>query len=339
VSFQIRLWLILSIFGLSIWVCAYAFLPRLLLTDYEEATVRQVAVLYVGAIAIVGFAYLISVSLGRRLLHLTERARAACLHPKQQRVDLPGPNDELTVLADTINELAERLTQGEEVRNQLVMDVAHELRTPVAIIRGHLETMLKGAEELKPENLLLLLDETKRMSRLIQEMRDLNLAESGRLQLDRMWVAFGELVGEIVSIMESEAELKGISLRLCGDWEGEVYCDVPRVKQVLVNLIGNAIRYVPEGGKVEVSYRYDEGNVRIQISDNGEGIAPEHLPYLFKRFYRVEASRNRQSGGTGLGLAIAKEFIEAHGGDVEVSSQVGEGTTFEIALPVYPLSP
>jgi two-component system, OmpR family, sensor histidine kinase BaeS len=339
VSFQTRLWLILSIFGMSIWVCAYAFLPSLLLTDKGDAGIRQLAVLYVGAILIIGVAYLISVTFGRRLLHLTERARAIRLHPQLQRVDLAGPNDELAVLAATINELAERLTLGEEVRNQLVVDVAHELRTPVAIIRGHLETMLKGSEELKPENLLLLLDETKRMSRLIQEMRDLNLAESGRLHLDRVWVSFGEMVGEIVSIMETEAELKDISLRLHGDWEGEVYCDVSRVKQVLVNLIGNAIRYVPDRGQVEISYRHDEGDIRVEISDNGDGIAPENLPYLFKRFYRVEASRNRKSGGTGLGLAIAKEFIEAHGGTIEVSSQVGEGTTFVLTLPVYPLSP
>jgi len=221
----------------------------------------------------------------------------------------------------------------------MVADVAHELRTPVAIVRGHIETMLKGAEELTPENLLPLLDETKRMSRLLQDMRDLNLAEAGQLSLAWSWVPLTAMLQEILSIMELEAESQSVSLSLIGDWNGELYCDAARIKQVLINLIGNAVRYGGYGGKVTVTYELEAEGVRIAVTDNGAGIPPERLPYIFKRFYRLEDSRSRSSGGTGLGLAIAKHFVEAHGSTIRVDSTVGEGTTFEFSLPLYPLAP
>lgn len=333
---QTRLVLTLFAFGLAIWLSAGLFVWF----AEVQAGAAQVTVFHLVSLAfIAGFSYLIAVSYSRRLKQLAEQAEAIRHDPGLPAIDLGGPNDELATVARSVNELKAKLTQGEELRNQLFADAAHELRTPVAIIHGHLETILKGAEELKPENLLPLLDETKRMSRLIQEMRDLNLAEAGRLMLDRSWVPLASMLHEIVSIMETEAEDKSITLRLHGDWPGELYCDVPRMKQVLINLIGNAIRYVPQGGDVEVSYAHDSGTVRIRVSDNGPGIPPDSLPYIFKRFYRVEASRSRMSGGTGLGLAIAKEFVEAHGGTIQAASRAGEGTTFTLSLPLYPLNP
>ncbi|HZG77391.1 MAG TPA: HAMP domain-containing sensor histidine kinase [Paenibacillus sp.] len=303
------------------------------------APVQGLAVATIALIAIGAFAYLIAATFTRRLASLAEQANDVRLHPALHAAEVGGAGDEVAELARVVNDLKARLTDGEAARNQLVADVAHELRTPVAIIRGHLETMLKGAEELRSENLVPLLDEAKRMSRLIQDMRDLNLAEAGRLRLDREWVAFAPTLEEIVSILALEAEAKGVSVRTEGDWDGELYCDPSRLKQVLVNLIGNAIRYVPEGGDVLITYVESSGALRFQVTDNGPGIAPEHLPYVFKRFYRVEASRNRMSGGTGLGLAIAKEFVEAHGGSIRAESVLGEGTSFHVVLPLFPLHP
>src|SRR5690606_845074 len=149
-------------------------------------------------------------------------------------------------------------------------------------------------------------------------------------------VQLSPMLEEIVSFLEVEAEAKAISLGLEGTGDGELYCDVTRLKQVLINLIGNAIRYTPENGRVEVRYLYENGLATVHVSDNGTGIAPDQLPYIFKRFYRADDSRNRSSGGTGLGLAIAKQFTEVRGGTLEVSSKVGEGTRFTLTLPVYP---
>jgi len=231
---------------------------------------------------------------------------------------------------------AER-SQEEEARNQLISDAAHELRTPVTILRGHMETMLAGAQEMNRESLLPLLDETKRMTRLIQELQQLNLAEAGRLTLDRSWISFQVLLNEVLDIFSAEAEEKNMELQYIGANHSEVYCDPIRIKQVLINLIGNAIRYASEKGKVCVRCEnMENGYIRVEIEDDGPGIPHDNLPYLFHRFYRVDNSRNRSVGGTGLGLAIAKQFVEAHGGILSVSSEIGVGTVFVIQLPMFP---
>jgi len=293
-----------------------------------------------GAAIVGGFAALIAVTGTRRLAQLAEQAEEIRLHPGLGDVRVAASaDDEIVSLARTVNALRAELTKGEAARNQLVADAAHELRTPVAIVRGHLETMLRGAEELRPESLLPLLDETRRMSRLIQDLRDLNLAEAGRLRLERAWVPIAPTLREIVAIMAAEAEAKDVTVALEGDWDGEAYCDASRLKQIVVNLIGNAVRYAPAGGAVVVAFAEREGSLFIRVTDDGPGIPPEKLPYIFKRFYRVEDARDRTSGGTGLGLAIAKEFVEAHGGAIEAFSQPGEGASFLVRLPVFPLHP
>lgn len=245
---------------------------------------------------------------------------------------------ELVPVAELLNNMELELSRGSHSRDQLVADVAHELRTPLAILRGQLESMLEGKVELAPEQLLPMLDETTRLTRLVQDLQQLSLAKAGALPLQRTWVPFVELLQEITGVLELEAELKGTTLDVSGYAEEEVYCDRARIKQVLINLIGNAIRYTPEGGRVEVRVRRGQGKLHVAVSDNGPGIPPENLPYLFERFYRVEGSRSRQSGGMGLGLAIAKEFAVAHGGSLLVKSELGEGTTFTLTLPLFPAS-
>ena len=245
--------------------------------------------------------------------------------------------DEISELAALFNKISGEWIKGEEVRNQLVSDAAHELRTPVAILRGHLETMLRGAAELKPDNLISLLDETKRMTHLIQELQQISLAESGRLKLDRTWTRISAILHEVVDILSVEAEERQIKLEYKEDSDCEVYCDLSRMKQVLINIIGNAIRYTPESGRVSIRQSLrQEGKVRVEVEDTGPGIPADKLPYIFHRFYRVDDSRSRSIGGTGLGLAIAKQFVEAHGGSLEAFSREGTGTLVVIQLPTFP---
>jgi two-component system sensor histidine kinase BaeS len=276
--------------------------------------------------------YLLSLWSARPLEELAEQVLL-----ENQEVKVQG-SGEMRALAEAWNAMALEVSRGSHARNTIVADVAHELRTPLAILRGQLESMLEGKVELSPEQLLPMLDETSRLTRLVQDLQQLSLAKAGALPLHRTWVPFADLLREILSVLELEAESKGIALKFDGDMKEEVYCDRARIKQVLINLIGNAIRYTPEGGQVEVRAMKDGGMVLVTVRDDGPGIPPESLPYLFERFYRVESSRSRQSGGMGLGLAIAKEFAEAHGGTLSVASELGEGTVMTLTLPMFPAS-
>ncbi|MFC5700843.1 ATP-binding protein [Cohnella faecalis] len=274
-----------------------------------------------------------------RLRSLVRRADRVAREGTLEGADDEPGHDEIAMLADSFNRIAGEWIQGEKLRNQLVSDAAHELRTPIAILRGHLETMWKGAAEIKRENLLSLLDETKRMTRLIQELQQISLAESGQLSLECSWVRFAPLIREVADIFGVEAEEKRIDLTYEDDTpQGfEVYCDAARIKQALINLIGNAIRYTPEQGAIWIRQSVArEGIVQVEVADTGPGIPAEKLPYIFHRFYRVDDSRTRTAGGTGLGLAIAKQFVETHGGTLVASSAEGKGTVFVMRLPVFP---
>ncbi|WP_027086171.1 sensor histidine kinase [Cohnella panacarvi] len=274
--------------------------------------------------------------LASRMQQLVAEARQVSLTGIEKDIQVGG-GDEIAELAVLFNRVSREWIQGEEARSRLVSDAAHELRTPVAILRGHLETMLKGAMEPKRENLVSLLDETKRMSRLIQELQQLSLAEAGKLRLDREWIDINLVLREVVDILSVEAEEKRIGLGELDALACEVYCDPSRMKQTLINLIGNAIRYTPEGGKVEIRQSAEaDGFIRIEVADTGPGIAADKLPYIFHRFNRADDSRSRSAGGTGLGLAIAKQFVEAHGGTLNVASEIGSGTVFVLRLPVFP---
>lgn len=273
--------------------------------------------------------------LAGRVKNLLNRAQGISNAGVFQEIRVKG-NDEIAELAALFNKISEEWIKGEEVRNQLVSDAAHELRTPVAILRGHLETMLRGAVELKRDNLISLLDETKRMTHLIQELQQISLAESGRLKLERSWTGFSLILREVVDIFTVDAEEKQIELAYDEESDCEVYCDTSRVKQVLINIIGNAIRYTPELGTVRIRQSLQQGKILVEVADTGPGIPPDKLPYIFHRFYRVDDSRSRSIGGTGLGLAIAKQFAEAHGGLLEAISKEGAGTVIILQLPTFP---
>jgi two-component system sensor histidine kinase BaeS len=244
------------------------------------------------------------------------------------RVAVRGPREGRR-LARAFNAMASRLEAGEEQRRRLLADVSHELRTPLSVVQGNLEALVDGVHPPDEAHLVAILDETKVLSRLVEDLRTLSLAESGALALHREAVDVGALVRETVDSFGSRAESVGVSL------DAEVAADLPQVdadpvraREILSNLIANALRYTPRGGQVSVTAQADNAAVAIDVRDTGAGIAPERIDRIFDRFYKSAESR-----GAGLGLAIAKQLVEAHGGRISATSVVGEGTTIRFTLP------
>ncbi|ADG06620.1 sensor histidine kinase [Kyrpidia tusciae] len=265
----------------------------------------------------------------RALIDATRRIQKGDLGP---RLSI-ATRDEFGEVAQAFNEMALQLSRIEETRRHLVADVAHELRTPLTIIQGQLELIQQGVKRAEPETLLPIQDEVMRLTRLVGDLHQLSLAEAGRLPLEKTWTDLTALAGRIVDNFQIEAEAKEITLSLEASDSIPVYVDPHRMTQVIVNLVGNALRYTPTGGTIRIVVRQEGSEAILAVSDTGPGIRPEHLPHIFDRFFRSDEARSREEGGTGLGLAIAKEFVEAHGGRIGAESRPGEGTTFTVRLP------
>ena len=283
-------------------------------------------------------AVLLTLVLSRRILRPVEALTAAARRMEKgdlsQRVEVHS-QDEIGELARAFNAMADGLARLEELRRNMVTDVAHELRTPLSNIRGYLEALQDGVVEPKPEVIDSLHEEAMLLNRLVDDLRELTLAEAGQLKLERRPVAPADLVDRALEAARAQAEAKGIALQ--ADLPEDlplVDVDSQRIGQVLGNLLSNALTHTPSGGKVVIAARAKQLKVEVSVSDTGEGIPPERLPYIFERFYRADKSRSRLTGGTGLGLSIAKQLVEAHGGRISVKSQVGQGTTFAFTLPV-----
>jgi two-component system OmpR family sensor kinase/two-component system sensor histidine kinase BaeS len=239
-------------------------------------------------------------------------------------------------LARIFNRMVEELQRIDEQRRNLTADVAHELRTPLHIIQGNLEGILDGVYQPTPEHIQMLLDETIILSRLVEDLRTLSLAESGHLPLHRQPVQVAELLADLVTSFSGQADAAGIRLQVETQRLAEttVDADILRLNQVLANLIVNALRYTPKGGKIMLRGESTLGGVRFMISDTGQGISPEDLPHIFDRFWRGDPARSHKDGaGGGLGLAIVRQLVELHGGHIAVQSAPGVGTTFTIDLP------
>ncbi|MBX5436085.1 MAG: HAMP domain-containing protein [Alicyclobacillaceae bacterium] len=290
-----------------------------------------------GAVATGLVALLIGAWLTRRLTRPLQLLLDAIQRISQGDLRLKLPTDsrdEFGRVASAFNQMADQLAKAQEVRRHLVADVAHELRTPLTIIQGQLELIQQGVRKPDPETLLPIQDECMRLSRLVDDLHQLTLAEAGVLPLEVAPVDIVSLVQRVVDNFQVEADERDIRLAMRAESEtAYAAVDANRMTQVFVNLVGNAIRYTPAGGRVTVVVREERGEVQIAVEDTGPGISEEHLPHLFDRFYRVEEARSRGNGGTGLGLAIAKEFVEAHKGRIEVKSQVGAGTVFTVFVP------
>lgn len=247
--------------------------------------------------------------------------------------------DEVGNLAVIFNRMSETLATNTKLRKQLLANIAHELRTPLAVIQGHLEGMIDGFIEPNKEQLSSLHEEAVRLNRLITDLRDLSLAEVRQLVLEQQPTDINQLVDRTLGMLRPLADEKQIQMgcTLAKDLP-EVVVDADRISQVFYNILVNAIRYSPCMGQVWVTTTIEEFSERqwlkVSIADNGPGITSEDLPHVFDHFYRGDKSRDRKSGGSGIGLAIVKQLVENHGGQVTVESILGVGSIFNVLLPV-----
>ncbi len=244
--------------------------------------------------------------------------------------------DEMGVLAHAFNTMADSLARSEQLRRNLVSDVAHELRTPLTNIRGYLEALKDRVIDPTSEMIASLYEESLLLSRLVVDLQELSLVEAGQMHLVRTPLALEEVVVKVVSSVQLQAAHKQLALRIeMPPCLPRVEADAERVGQVLRNLVSNAITHTPPGGGITIRARAINGEVLVSVVDTGEGIEEQHLPYIFERFYRADASRSRETGGIGLGLAIVKQVVEAHGGQVEAESAPGRGSSFTFTLPEH----
>lgn len=243
---------------------------------------------------------------------------------------------EFLKLAQSFNHMAGELEHAEVQRRNLTADVAHELRTPLHILQGNLEGALDGVYQASPDYFRSMLEETRLLQRLVEDLQTLSMAESGTLDFHFQSLSVVELMEDVITSFSGRAEEAGIQLIMEAPENKEglaVEGDWQRLDQVLGNLVNNALRYTPEGGQIKMSASREESLVLVKIQDSGEGIPAEDLPFVFDRFWKGDKSRARTSGGSGLGLAIARQLVGAHGGTISVESQQGEGTTFSVRLP------
>ncbi len=290
------------------------------------------------AVGIIGltFGVLVSRSLTAPIQRLAEAARAIGAQNLSRRVKVEG-TVEVMDMANAFNEMAAALEQTETLRRNLVADVAHELRTPLTVLQGNLLAILDEVYPMDNVEVARLYDQTRLLSRLVDDLHELSQADANQLNLDLHPVQIDDLVNTTVAKFGPIAESEGVTLKI--DMAPDlplIEADSGRLSQVLHNLLNNALVHSVKGGQIMIRASSSGDKVRLQVKDTGDGIPSEYIPYIFNRFYRVDPSRNRNTGGTGLGLAIVKAIVEIHGGSISVVSEgkKGLGSTFTIELPL-----
>jgi two-component system OmpR family sensor kinase/two-component system sensor histidine kinase BaeS len=294
----------------------------------------MIAGLIAGAIALF-LAFFLAYRLLRPVHDLTLAARHMAQGDLSQRVEVHG-EDEIAQLGRAFNQMADALQQSGETRRAMTADIAHELRTPLAVQRANLEALQDGVYDLSPDNLQPVLEQNLLLSRLVDDLRTLALADAGQLPLERIPVDFAGLVGRVVERFQPQAAAHQVSLNYLPSASHlpEISLDAIRIEQILNNLISNALRYTPPGGQVDLVLVREGKLALLRVQDSGPGIPTEALPHVFERFYRADRSRSRAEGGSGLGLAIARQLARAHGGEISAANAPSGSAVFTLTLPL-----
>jgi signal transduction histidine kinase len=303
---------------------------------FQHATALSIAVAITVAAttAFVVTAYL-SRRLQRSVTELSAAASAVAEGRYDIRVSTPQLGDEFDGLAVAFNRMADRLQAVESTRRQLFSDLAHEIRTPVSVLEAYLEAVEDGVKTLDPPTMSILREQTGRLVRFSADTAALARAEEAHVAIAPEWVDAGELVSAVSAAIADRYAAKHVTLDTRAPAAGRLWADGQRLSQVLINLLDNALRHTPSGGHVTLAAIRNGNDVTFTVTDDGDGIAAEHLPHVFERFYRADSARDRGRGGSGIGLAIAQALTEAHGGHITAASQgPGRGTTFTVALPI-----
>lgn len=271
--------------------------------------------------------------LRRQLRQLAELAGEVAAGDYARRVDPGGAGEEIALLASSLNSMAEQLQESEEARKRLLADLAHELRTPIASLAVTVEAVTDGVLEPDEPTLATLTEQTDRLTRLAGDLRDISDAEGG-LSVHPLPCDVAELLEKARAAAAEAYAVKGVSLEIDGEPIGMVRADAQRVGQVLANLLSNALRHTAAGGRVGLAASVGSDGGVFTVTDTGDGIEAEHLPFIFERFYRTDTARARDAGGTGIGLAVSSEIARAHGGLLTASSPGRDrGATFTLTLP------
>ena len=271
----------------------------------------------------------------RPLGWMAEQARRITGSNLETRIEIDNAAEELAVLVTSFNELLSRLDQSFDTMRRFVADASHELRTPISVIRGEADVAL--SQERSPaeyrESLAVVLDESRRLSHLVDDLLNLARADAGHVTLQTHDFYFNDLLAECCRSVQGLAHTRGLALECLPGNDLQFTGDEQLLRRLIINLLDNAIRYTPPGGKVTATLQAGDHSVQLRVSDTGTGIAPTDRARIFERFYRAGEARNRQDGGFGLGLAIVRWIAESHRGTVECVSELGQGSTFTMTLP------
>ncbi len=312
-------------------------LDRELEQDFREAVhsaLWQAGIAAMLTAAVVS--WLVSSRIVRPIRQVAEASHHIAEGHYEQRLHSPS-DDELGELVESFNRMAQKLAATEAMRQRLIGDVSHELKTPLASIKGYMEGLQDGVIPATPETFQLIYCEAERLQRLVHDLQELSRAEAGALALERQPHDLSELAATVIARLRPQFMDKGVSLTLQAPPRPlTVVVDRDRIEQVITNLLGNALQYTPQGGQVKVRVQRAEGRARLAVQDTGIGLAPEDLTRVFQRFYRVDKSRSRTGGGgSGVGLTIARHIVEAHAGRLWAESPgLGQGSTFILELPL-----
>jgi len=304
------------------------FIERINITLLYGALIGAVIALFLGIF--------LSRTITRPIRELTQATHAVSQGDLSQQVPV-RTKDELGNLANAFNKMSSELSRSVNARKQMTADIAHELRTPLSLILGHAEAVHDGVLPPTKENFEIIREEATRLEHLVNDLRTLSLADAGELSINPQNIEPGALLREVASLYQFQTQKKKIRLDLdIVPHLPPLEVDPGRMTQVITNILDNAMRHTPEGGNITLSAKQAGNTIELSIKDSGPGLPKEEAERIFERFYRVDASRQREDGGSGLGLAIAKSIVQAHNGQLSTESETGMGLKVTITLPIKP---